>query len=94
MNNVVTYACFADGGPNNSYQWIRLRDSVVVSVAQEITLDNTDPLDGGDYLCTITNIAGSDTALTTLNGEICMIVIINACPWLHLTPVLALFLLL
>ena len=73
MNNVVTYTCFADGDPGNSYQWIRLRDNVVVSITQTLTLDNTDPLDGGDYLCTITNNAGSDTALTTLNGEIRMI---------------------
>ena len=73
MNNVVTYTCFAAGGPNSFYLWIRLRDNVVVSVTQELTLNNTNPLDGGDYRCTITNNAGSDTVLTTLNGEIRMI---------------------
>ena len=73
MNNVVTYTCFADGGPNNSYQWLRLRDNVVLSMTQKLTLDNTDPLDGGDYQCTITNNAGIDTALITLYGEIHMI---------------------
>ena len=72
-NNVVTYTCYADGGPGNSYQWIRLRDNEVVSMAQELALDNTDPLDGGDYQCTITNNAGNDTAMTTLNGEICQL---------------------
>ena len=70
MNNIVTYTCYADGGPGNSYQWIRLRDNVVVSMIQELTLDNTDPLDGGDYQCTIINDAGSDTVMTALNGEI------------------------
>ena len=39
-------------------------------MTQGLTLDNTDPLDGGDYLCTITN----DTAMTTLNGKICQFV--------------------
>ena len=70
MNNNVTYTCYADGGPGNFYQWLRLRDNEVVSMTQELTLDNTDPLDGGDYQCTITNNAGIDTTLTTLNGEI------------------------
>ena len=69
MNNVVTYTCYADGGAGNSYQWLRLRDNEVVSMTQELTLNNTDPLDGGDYHCTITNNAGNDTAMTTLNGE-------------------------
>ena len=70
-NNVVTYTCYVDGGPGNSYQWIRLRDNEVVSMAQELTsLDNTDPLDGGDYQCIVTNDAGNDTVMTTLNGEI------------------------
>ena len=69
MNNVITYTCYADGGPGNSYQWLRLRDNEVVSMTQELTLNNTDPLDGGDYHCTITNDAGNDTAMTTLNGE-------------------------
>ena len=74
MNNVVNYTCYADGGPGNSYQWIRLRDNVVVSMAQELTLVNTDPLDGGDYQCIVTNDAGNDTVMTTLNGEICQFV--------------------
>ena len=67
--NNVTYTCYADGGLGNTYQWLRLRDNEVVSMTQELTLDNTDPLDGGDYQCTITNIAGFTTAMTTLNGE-------------------------
>ena len=74
MNSNVTYTCYADGGPGNSYQWIRLRDDEVVLMAQELTLDNTDPLDGGDYQCTVTNDAGNDTVMTTLNGEICQFV--------------------
>ena len=69
-DNIVTYTCYADGGPGNSYQWIRLRDNEVVSMTQELTsLDNTDPLDGGDYQCIISNDAGYDAALTSLNGE-------------------------
>ena len=41
----------------------------MVSTVQELTLDNIDPLDGGEYQCNISNAAGSDTAMTTLNGE-------------------------
>ena len=39
-------------------------------MTDELTLDNTDPLDGGDYRCTVTNIAGSTTVMTTLDGKI------------------------
>ena len=70
MSNVITYTCYADGGPGNCYQWLKLRDNELVSITQELTLDNTDPLDGGDYQCTITNNAGIDTLMTTLNGKI------------------------
>ena len=70
VNSDVTYTCYADGGPGNSYQWIRLRDNEVISMTQELTVDNTDPLDGGDYQCIITNADGNITIFTTLNGEI------------------------
>ena len=40
-----------------------------MSMIQELTLDNTDPLDGGDYQCTVTNIAGNTSAMTTLDGK-------------------------
>ena len=73
MNNNVTYTCYVDGGPGNSYWWIRLRDNEVVSMTQEFTLNNTGPLDGGDYQCIVTNDAGNDTVMTTLNGEICQL---------------------
>ena len=72
-NNNVTYTCNAEGGPGNTYEWLRLRDNETVSMTQELTLDNTDPLDGGNYQCTITNTAGDTSAMTTLNGEILII---------------------
>ena len=69
VNTTVTYTCYADGGPGNIYEWLRLRDNSLGSSIQELILDNTDPLDGGDYQCTITNDAGDTTIMTTLNGE-------------------------
>ena len=68
-NDIVTYTCYADGGPGNSYQWLRLRDNKVVSMTQELTLSNTDPMDRGDYQCTITNIADNATLITSLNSK-------------------------
>ena len=69
-NNNVTYICQADGSPdNNTYEWLRLRDNEVVSLTQELILDNKYPLDGGDYECTVTNTAGNTSAIATLNGE-------------------------
>ena len=67
--NMVTYTCYADGGPGNTYEWLRLKDDSVVSSTQELILDNTDPLDGGNYQCTITNNAGDTIIIGTLNGE-------------------------
>ena len=67
--NTVTYTCYADGGPGNTYEWLRVRDNSVVSSTQELILDNTNPLDGGDYQCTITNNAGNVATITRLNGE-------------------------
>ena len=68
--NMVNFTCNADGGLGNTYEWLRLRDNEVVSMTEQLILDNTDPLDGGDYQCTITNIAGNTSVMTTLNGEI------------------------
>ena len=67
--NTVTYTCYAEGGPGNTYEWLRLKDNLVVSSGQELILDNTDPLDGGEYRCTISNDAGNTIAMATLNGE-------------------------
>ena len=70
MNNIVTYTCYADGGPGNSYQWLRLRENITVLMKQKLTLDNTDLLDGGDYQCIIANKAGSNRGgYISLNGK-------------------------
>ena len=45
-------------------------------MTQELTLDNTDPLDGGNYQCTITNTAGDTSAMTVHNGIIIIAVIV------------------
>ena len=74
---MVTYTCYADGGLGNSYQWLRQRDSSVLSMVQELILNNADPLDGDDYQCIITNAAGNTSVSTTLNGEmLCAVVIV------------------
>ena len=70
VNNTVTHTCNADGGPNNSYQWLRLRDGAIISITKVLTLDNTNPLDGGDYQCIISNIAGNTSVMTNLNGKV------------------------
>ena len=70
MNNVVNYTCYADGGPGNSYQWLRQGGNKTVSMKQKLTLDNTDLLDGGDYQCIIANKAGSNRGgYISLNGK-------------------------
>ena len=69
VNTTVTYTCYADGGPGNMYTWFRQRDNSLVSSMQKLILDNTNPLDGGEYQCIVNNDAGYFTAMTTLNGN-------------------------
>ena len=81
-NNNITYVCHADGGPNNTYEWLRLRDNEVVSLTQELTLDNRYSLDDGDYECIVTNAAGNTSAMTTLNGEMIHTRVLYILTWL------------
>ena len=64
LGDSVTYICTAMGGPDISYQWeingtIVGNDSVLYLVAIDASY-------GGNYTCTVSNVAGTDSASTTL----------------------------
>ena len=67
-----TFACLALGGPGNTYLWTRLRNGNILGNMSSLTVivEGEDD-DGGEYLCVVTNLAGSDFAVVTLNGEDC-----------------------
>ena len=52
------------GGPDNSFNW--KRNGTVIGNDSTISLVAVDASQGGDYTCTVSNAAGSDSASTTL----------------------------
>ena len=60
----VTFICTAMGGNSLSYQWTV--NGNPVGNDSVLTLVNIDASYGGNYTCTVSNTAGSDSAFTTL----------------------------
>ena len=60
----ITLTCISMGGPGNVYQW--KKDEVVFANDSVLTLTNSDASSGGSYTCTVSNLAGNDSATTTL----------------------------
>ena len=66
----ATFNCMAMGGPENMFSWIKVRDNTVVVSDSELMLVNIMASDGGVYQCSVENLAGSDNATVTLNGNL------------------------
>jgi hypothetical protein len=59
------------GGPGNIFSWTKVRDNRNVANNSELMLVDIVASDGGMYQCRVENLAGSDTATITLNGNLC-----------------------
>ena len=70
QGNMETLMCIAQGGPGNTFTWTKLDNPAFTSMTADVTITVTAASDGGVYQCLVMNSAGSDTAQTTLNGEI------------------------
>lgn len=64
MGNYVTLLCTAKGGPDNFFQWER--NGTVIGNNSNVTLVAVDASHGGDYTCTVSNTAGTESASTML----------------------------
>ena len=64
--DVAILECTSSGGPNNTYAWVK--DEIVLDdeASDSLTLIIDSASSGGNYTCTISNAAGSDSASTTL----------------------------
>ena len=60
----VTLTCISMGGPGNVYQWEK--NGNVVATDDVLTLMDIDASSGGIYSCTVSNLAGNDSATSTL----------------------------
>ena len=63
-NERTTLDCIASGGPNNTYEWF---------IDGDLIENATDTLNliqviGGEYVCQVSNAAGSGNASVTLSG--------------------------
>ena len=63
----VSFNCAAMGGPNNVYIWEKYGE--IVANESVLTLMDIDASSGGDYTCTVSNLAGNESATTTLYVE-------------------------
>ena len=64
----VNFTCSSLGGLNNTFEWTSVRTEAIVSASEELTIV-ADAVEGGLYQCRVSNPAGDETELATLNGE-------------------------
>ena len=66
LNNNVSLMCSSDGGPNNTYQW--MKDGIVLDNETDATLTLVviNASTGCNYVCTVSNPAGNDSGSVTL----------------------------
>ena len=60
----VSFTCTSMGGPNHAYNWKKGEDRV--ANGSILTLTNSTATHGGQYTCSVNNLAGGDSDDTTL----------------------------
>ena len=60
----VSFFCFAMGGPNNTYNW--MKDTEIIGNESTIFVTDINASSGGSYTCSVSNDAGNDSASTNL----------------------------
>ena len=66
------FNCMALGGPGNRFSWTKEGGNAVVVNDSELMLVDIMASDGGVYQCSVENVAGSENAAVTLNGNHCI----------------------
>ena len=66
--------CLSEGGPDLLYSWSRTNtfSNDTVTNTNTLTISDLATVDGGDYTCTVTNDAGSNSTTVTVYGECCL----------------------
>ena len=68
IGDTVVLNCGAKGGPNNQFTWTYLPSNEVITTEQAVEIKNMTELNGGDYVCNVSNEAGFEESTTTING--------------------------
>ena len=65
-NEAAILNCRASGGPNNTFLWL-FNSEIIVGVTNSIL--NLNEVEGGEYTCQVSNIAGSENDSIVLVGR-------------------------
>ena len=76
----LTLRCVSTGGPDLQYRWSRsgtdnFPHDVITNT--DILIINVTAADGGEYTCTVSNDAGSNSATITVHSEFINVLIIS-----------------
>ena len=64
--------CLSEGGPGLTYSWSRMMNDFEIGTTTNtstLTISSVATVDGGDYTCTVTDGAGTNTSTITVYGE-------------------------
>ena len=66
--------CLSEGGPDLEYSWSRTNtfSATTTTNTNTLTISDLATVDGGEYTCTVTNDAGSNSTTVTVYGEYCL----------------------
>ena len=59
--------CLSEGGPVLEYSWIF--SGSIISKANTLTINNVNTTHAGDYICNVTNDAGTDSDTITVYSK-------------------------
>ena len=72
FQEVHTFVCQAQGGPGSIFQWtfegsiLKDADITSTSLKSTLTINNVSASDGGEYICTVSNIVSNASNSSTL----------------------------
>ena len=74
-DETITLTCTAKGGPNNEFNWIFIPTEEDVASTSIFIIQNVTALDGGEYLCNVSNEVAYGESQVTVNGKSMMSIV-------------------
>ena len=65
----ITLNCSSSGGPDNMYQWFHEDNILPGETNPTLTLTNVMVSNEGNYICRVSNAAGTENSSTLVVGE-------------------------